>query len=165
MLWLYLILSGFVLVILYVLFAKICLEINSITDVYQLSFRGLASVAIISKEDNLVLKLKIFVWRKYFNLLDLPKNVSKESPETKVKIRKELPINKLWFVLKSFKIKRCELNLDLGNNQWNGILFPVFYVLETKYNRPLRINFLNENSIVLKIENNLARILWVFITN
>jgi len=53
--------------------------------------------------------------------------------------------------------------LDTGDMPLNGILFPWFYLFSRRVNHDVLINFNNENTIKLKIENSIARMLWAYI--
>jgi len=73
------------------------------------------------------------------------------------------PIKKMRAIIKTFKINTCYINIDTGDAGLNGMLYPGFYWLSAYIHKPVGINFLNENDIVLEIENSLARMAWAYI--
>ena len=55
----------------------------------------------------------------------------------------------------SFKLNKCLLLLDTEEMKMNGVLIPVFYLLNNS-RKNIWINFIGENQIILEVENNLA---------
>ena len=53
--------------------------------------------------------------------------------------------------------------MDTDNMQVNGIMYPICLLAQNISGRQIGINFVGENIIILKIENNIARIVWAFI--
>ncbi|MDR3693947.1 hypothetical protein [Mucilaginibacter sp.] len=150
-------------VIGYVLFAPFFLEINSFNNFYGIRFLYLASANLILIDDRLKINIKAVGWHR---LMD-PFAKSKKAETKPVKQKKEkksnfsLPLVKA--LLKTFKIKKCFLDIDTGDVQVNGILYPIAYWLGTCTAKPISINFLHHNEINLEIENNMARLIKAYI--
>ena len=66
-------------------------------------------------------------------------------------------------ILKSFRIRKFLISVDTDNMQVNGIMYPICLLAQNISGRQIGINFVGENIIILKIENNIARIVWAFI--
>ena len=76
---------------------------------------------------------------------------------------KAIPWSKVKAVLQSFKWDKCNVSLNTGDMPLNGILFPVVYLIAFLTGKNIRINFLDETSVELKIRNSLAGMSWAFL--
>lgn len=151
--------------VLYVFFAPFYIEINSTKSLYRLRLHYLASISFLVNNDPEKMELKILAWKKELNISSSIKDLESEK---RIKQRTKLPkifLKKILAVLKTFKINNLKVNLDFGDMQLNGILYPVFYCLGLKINKQLYINFEGKNFISVEIENSLARISWAYITS
>lgn len=150
-------------VICYVLFAPFSLEINSFDNFYGIRFHYLASVNLVLMDDRLKINLNAMGW--HWQTDPFAKRAKAETKPVKQKKEKKsnfsLPLVKA--LLKTFKIKKCYLDLDTGDVQVNGILYPIAYWLGTYTAKPITINFLHHNEINLEIENNMARLIKAYI--
>ncbi|HEY8780400.1 MAG TPA: hypothetical protein VIM16_02195 [Mucilaginibacter sp.] len=146
----------------YLLFAPFYLEINSISGLCGVRFHRLAFAKLVISESSVKIDLWIAGWRKRID--PFAKSVKRKPTKKSIPPKQKKKPFKISFssvkaVLKSFKINKCYLNIDSGNVQLNGLLFPGFYWLSKYTNKPLSINFLDRNEIILEIENNMARII------
>jgi hypothetical protein len=157
----------FLVIISYLIFAKLFIEIDSTVNLYRLSFGGILALSIVFIDDSIRLELKLFWWRKSYNLNNAFTNESKDVVQTSnAKERKVFSLQKIFknttAVLKSFKIKKCFITIDTGNMPLNGILFPWVYLLSIYIKKKVSINFSGQNIIILQIENSFARMLWAY---
>jgi hypothetical protein len=162
MIWLLILLLLIIVIFSYLLFAPFYLEINSISDFYGIRFHRMAYAKLIITDNLFKIDLCIAGWRKQIDLLAKPaKGEQKEKQILSERKNKPFKISfgKIKAIMKSFKINKCHLNIDTGNVQLNGILYPGFYWLGKHTNNPIGINFFNETEIILEVENNLARVL------
>lgn len=162
---LYLLLSFVTIGILYVFFAPFYIEINSTKSLYRIRLHYLASISFFVNNDPEKMELKILAWKRELNISSSAKV---HESEKKIKQKNKIPKifwKKILAVLKTFKINNLQLNLDFGDMQLNGILYPVFYCLGLKTNKQFYINFEGKNFISAEIENSLARISWAYITS
>jgi len=152
----------------YLTFAPFYLEINSSKNLYRIRFDGLAFANLIITVNSLKVDLWIAGWRKQFNLLTKPIREKQEEKSILSK-RKNKPFRitfqKAKVILESFKVNKFCLNVDSGNLQLNGLLYPCFYWLSKYTNKPISINFINKNEVILELENNIARIAGSLIFN
>lgn len=158
----------FLLIILavfsYLLFAPFYIEINSISGLCGIRLQRLASAKLILADNLLKIDLHIIGWRKQIDPFEKHAKRKEETVVQKKKKQRTLfSISRVKALIKSFKVNNFYLNIDTGNLQLNGILFPCFYWLGNYSGKPIAINFLNKNEIILEIENNLARIIRAFI--
>lgn len=158
------VLAGLLVLVCYLLFAPFYLEIDSEKGLLRVRFHHLASARLIGENTTLMIDLRVAGWKKKIDLF------SREVPEKKPKAitRTEslnISADQVKAVLQSFKVRRCLLNLDLGNVQWNGLLFPVFFWMSRSTGFSFSINFLDVNEIHLTIENNMARIMRAYYFN
>ncbi|MGZ3765420.1 MAG: hypothetical protein ACXVA2_12195 [Mucilaginibacter sp.] len=166
MMWILVFLLIIAAVFSYLLFAPFYLEIDSTNSLFRIRFHHLASATLISKNSIFKIDLRIAGWNKQIDLVaDLFRKKTKEqsvSPQKKKKSSK-LSFRQIKAISKSFKVNECQLSLDTGNVQLNGMLYPGFYWLSRYTGKPIGINFLDKNILIVEIENNFASIIRAFI--
>jgi len=157
-LWILLILL--LLVLSFLLFAPLQLEISSEGDFVRMGWGGLVQGRLVFMPDELLLNLRILFFRKKIYLLRIKKKKTTEPIEKKKKkTKKKLSwaIAKKRFnlfnrILHSFKIRICKINLDTDDYVVNAYLFPVFYSLDRgKHN--FSINYEGKIDVRILIEN------------
>ena len=166
MVWLFSLLFIIVAIFSYLLFAPLYIEINSVNSLYAVRFHHLASAKLIFIDSSLKINLKIAGWKKQIDLFhQLFERKPKKTPAEQQKKRKpkRFSFSLIKAILKSFRVNKCYLNIDTGDMQLNGILYPGFYWLGKYTGNPIGINFQDKNEIEVEIENNFARIIVAFI--
>lgn len=163
MIWLLITLLILVLVFIYILFAPCYVEIDSERRLFRIRFHYLASARLSITDSSLIINVRIAGWNKPFDLLTKKKRKQKSLKVKRKSKPRKISLHKLKAMIKSFKVNKCYFNLDLGNVERNGILFPLFLWISHVTGKYFRINFLGKNDIKLEIENNIANILWAFI--
>ena len=148
----------------YLFFAPFYLEINTSENMYRIRFHRLSSIRIRTLNTTLVAEFKIGPWKKTIDLFQTPEIPKTKPIKAKNKIHYHVSAKKMKAILKSFKITHCTILLDFGDDQLNGILFPLFYLLNRRLKQNISINFVNQNKIDLQIKNSLARIGWAYLT-
>lgn len=161
--WWTIILIGLLLGLVYLFFAPLFIEINTASGLFRIRFHQMASTTLLFTGKSILVEIKVFGWTKQYDLLDSQPKESKPIIHQKKRKRKGISASTFKALMKSFRIKRFFLRLDTGNMPLNGILYPVFLLLNKKYNQDISINFLNNNILILQIENRIARILWAFV--
>lgn len=154
-------------IVMYVFFAPFFLEINSIHNLYRIRFHRIASVNIKIINNSLILETRVLGWVKQtdpFTNNNKRKRTQKPIHEIKKKKRK-ISWQKMRKLLASFKINACHISLDFGDMQLNGILYPLFYFISRYTKKNIKINFVEENYMILEIENSLARMSWAYISS
>lgn len=163
----WIIIAFFILIIAYLIFAKVCIEIDSTVDLYRLSFGKFLIVNIVASNESIQLESNIFGWKRIHDLNSVSKvennqSVKKNLKKSRNKKSFHAYIKKVRFFITSFNIKKCVILIDTGNMPLNGILFPWFYLLSIYTKKNISINFWGENIIILQIENSIARMLWAY---
>jgi len=150
--------------LVYLLFVKLVLEVN--TSEHKVAFRigNIISAAVDENYD--VLKLQVIWWKRKYELAEWAnvgsKNELRSNSRNRVQKRK-VNTAALWRVIRSFRVRKCEVDLDTGDMPLNGVLFPIFYGIRFWSGKKVGINFSGRNIIIIKIENTLARMLWAYI--
>ncbi len=161
----YIFLSILFLILLYFLFAPICLELNSNKGLYILRYHKLASASLFYSNSSVFLRVKIIWWKRIIDLLEKNEVKPKKRVEGKIKgARSKVSGKVILAMIKSFKVNQFYVNIDTGNMPLNGMLYPVF-LLGKKYNTTIMINFKGDNEVLINIENNAFRLLKSYLSN
>tara|TARA_R110000772_G_C13190678_1_gene429019 strand:+ start:64 stop:558 length:495 start_codon:yes stop_codon:yes gene_type:complete len=162
MLWVILILL-LLSIVIYLLFARISLLIDTSTNRYLLKLQGICSVHA-ERDETEILKLRLQVFFMHFNFYPLaPDKKKKIKPaKKKKKSRFSFTFQQGWRFLKSFQIKRFYLDLDTGDCITNAKLYPIFSMVNYKGGN-FNINFRGRNKLVLDIQNRPIYIIKSFI--
>lgn len=162
MLWVILILLLFSIII-YLLFARITLFINTSTNQYFIKLQGICKInAEINETEILKLHLHLFILNFNFYPLRPDKKKKRKSKKKKKKSRIHLTFKQAYRLIKSFKVKRFYLDLDTGDSITNAKLYPVFSLLNYKLGN-FNVNFNGRNKLVLHIQNRPIYIIKSFI--
>jgi hypothetical protein len=150
--------------IVYLLFGKLTLEINTVEDRYFVDM-PFVRLRLLQLSPTLEMDLKIVWWKRRMTMDGSPggMNRDKKKKEKKMKRSNRISMSKILGVIRSFRITRCHINLDTGNMPLNGILYPWFFLVGKSTGHPISINFTNQNIFVIRIENTIARMLWAYI--
>ncbi|MFD2517037.1 hypothetical protein [Salinimicrobium flavum] len=68
---------------------------------------------------------------------------------------------RIFNVLRSFRVRELRWELDTGNYRHNALLYPIFYLLNLQ-DASAGINFLGRNGIRIRVGNSLMRMLFAF---
>lgn len=149
-------------VLLFMLFIPIIIEINTIKKIYQLRISMIGSIDMMLS-DKITFQLKLFGIKKTFAPFDAIRQQKEENTKSEIKTGeiKNISTKKLFSLIRSFKVKRIYVNIDTKDYIQNALLFPLFFLLNTK-KRQLSINYFGRNELILVIENNIYRILQAF---
>jgi hypothetical protein len=170
MLWWIVPLALFVLLLGYLLFARLFIGIDSTTGHAGMKFGKLAEATVVLNGDVQVVQVKVGWWKKEFDLFRRSERAgtAKAKPVRAAKKQgKPVPVKrvlrKIRAVVASFHITRCRISIDTGNMPLNGVLYPWFLLLRRRAGKNISINFWGENTVILEAENSIARMLWAYI--
>jgi hypothetical protein len=150
------------------LFVGLYIDIDSTKNIYRIRFSNLISAQLVFPRQTIHLEIRIVLWKRNYDLMRIGKNKNKSSRD---KADIENPVQKysgekvfrlMRALIISFKIRKCTIMIDTGNMPLNGILFPWFYLFSRRINKTVMINFTGNNSVILQLENSLARMLWAY---
>ena len=151
--------------LLYLLFMKIVLIVDTVNDEYYVKAKGLAKAKIESHETEL-LQIKIYTLFMKFSFFPLKKlkKKKKKAKTDKAAVRKSktLEIKKLIRIARTFKVDQLLVDIDTGNCITNAKLFPSFAFMNY-YGGQFRVNFEGRNQLFLKVQNRPIRIIKSFI--
>jgi hypothetical protein len=162
--WIILPLLLLLIIVCILLFAPFYLEVNSVAGLLGIRFWILASARLVVVNDTLICMLYIVGWHKEIDLLvnREPKKI-KEPGKPQNKKSSTPALNKIFAVIKTFKVNKCDITIDTGDMTTNALLHPVFYWVGKYTGRHISINFTDENKVILEIENNFARMMWAYV--
>ena len=156
MLWI-IIIGLFILLLVYLLFARISIKIDTGTNQYYLGLNRVFKL-FLEYDETEVLKLRLRMFHSNFNFYPLRRSKRKK----KKKRRSSLSRKQAYQLIKSFKVRNVLVDLDTGNCITNAKLYPVFTFLNFSVGN-FNINFEGRNRLVLLIENRPIRIIKSFI--
>lgn len=147
------------------------LIIDSVTGTYKIVVGRFMSGELVFVNAEEYVDLKLFFWKKRFNLFEMKSGKSIEkSSEKKVeksykkeKRSKVIPFRKVLAIVKSFKVNRFRILINTDDMMLNGILYPLVYWLAYKTRKDIGIVFYGPSIVRIDIENNLAHIAWAYI--
>lgn len=158
---------GMMLLLTGLLLTPLRLAIDSIRGVYQIRWYGLATLNWLPEESLDMLEVRTLFFKKRFNLAEhIPQRKPAGKPARKTRARSApSPRNMLktaLAILKTFRVRRCQINWDSGDYVLNAWLFPVCFFLN-RFPASVSVNFNGQCDIVLIIENSAGRLLWAFL--
>lgn len=162
MLWVILILL-LLSTVIYLLFARISLFIDTSTNCYFLKLKGICRINV-ERDETEILKLRLNFFYFNFNFYPFRPDQKKriKAKKKNKKSRFSLTFKQAYRLFKSFTIKRFYLDLDTGDCITNAKLYPVFSLLNYKRGH-FNINFNGRNKLVLHIQNRPVYIIKSFI--
>jgi len=160
--WIATLLVLILIILSYLLFAPLCVEVDSTAGSFRVRFHKSVSAKLFIHESSLFIDLRILRWHKMIDLVALRKKWAKSEGRKAGRKKRRVSLRKMWAIFRSFKVSRFYLTVDTGSMQMNGILYPVFIMAGRRTGGNISINFTDENEIIFKANNNLFRILRVY---
>lgn len=142
---------------LWLMLMPIIISVNTWSDDYSVRWKNIGRASVLVIEDELLIRLRVFFWRKDFYPLrpgkkKKPPKKEEKKPEKKAKSRWErFPMRKIRGVLRAIKVRRFKLDVDTDDYVLNAYLYPVAYFLN-RPNRELSINFTGRTNFLLQVE-------------
>lgn len=139
-------------------------EISVDTRILQAAFRWrtIGNALLVFENDKWMLQIKIFFFRKQWELEKLLFKKREKKKKNKPKSRRSgtKKIKKMARLLKTFRISYLQAAIDTGDSAVNALLYPVY---SSSYVRAhLKINFADENYLVIKIRNAPWKLIYAF---
>ena len=163
--WLLYLVLTILAILSYLLFAPAYIEINSTSGIYRLRFHHLASGAVVLKDYRFKLNLRIAWWEKQIDLFARGEKKNEPKKTTPKKARRRISFTTIRAIIKTFRVNIFRTDIDTGNVELNGLLYPVFYGISKYSGKHIMVNFLGNNEIIIEIENNLARMIRAYISS
>ncbi|NER09080.1 hypothetical protein SAMN06265375_1011436 [Muriicola jejuensis] len=144
-----------VLVLIGLLFAPIDIYLDTRSNNYYAEIKGLVKASVeADKLEILRIRVKVPFRQFYFYPLKPRRKKTGKKPSEK-KGRKHwnrFAPKTIWRVLRSFEIKKWELDLDTGDCITNAKLYPLFALLNYR-SGGFHVNFEGRNHAVLMVRN------------
>jgi len=151
------------LFILWLLISPLSVEID--TRIPEAKFRWTSiGGATIWYNGEWLLDFWVFFYHKTIHFSEINgKPHKKRLPQKKSKknVRFNRMLKKIIAVAKTFRVKEWQLAIDTGNYIYNGKLYPLNFL--PHLSQHVRINFTDENYLVLRISNRPWKILYAFL--
>lgn len=140
--------------------------IDTSTNQYYIKIKGLVKASIEADELE-IFKVRLNVFFLNFYVYPLKKRQVKDkkvkAKTVKKKRFKSVPFKKTVRVIKTFKVRQFQLDIDTGDCISNSKLYPVFAFLNFYKGHHFDVNFEGRNSVLLSVENRPIRIIRSFI--
>ena len=153
------------LIITYLLFAPLLIEIDTHSNVYMFSVSPLFSIRWVTDEFPGHAELNVLGFKKKLDPFAWnEKNEVKQIEKRERRASKfKMSFQKMISLFKSFRIRKWLVNIDTGNMALNGEMYPFMYLLTRMTGKEFYINFVGKTEVVITIENNAFRMLMAFI--
>lgn len=157
-----------VLIILIICFLIIPVKfiINTVTGTYSISQPVFFRVRLIYDNEYFIkIKIRIlFIWFNFHPLVIRSKSQRNKVKDKTTTKKKSMSTNIIWDILKEFKLKRLNANIDTGDFPLNAQLLPIAQQFNGK-NTSVNVNFNNNNTLNLLITFQLYKIVTATIKN
>lgn len=158
------------LLLLLVLVGMLLVRLELYIDTYRQLYRvrwGIAFSARVDTEGEFPALVAHFgPFRKRWSVLELLKRKTKDKQaehkapskkKTGAKKDKPFPSRLVWAMLKTFRCRQFQMELDTDDFVWNAWLFTPIYLTPALRER-VTVNFMGHNGLILQIDNRLWNI-------
>jgi hypothetical protein len=147
---------------IYLFFAPFYFELNTVKNVFRLRFHHLLSVSL---NPDWGIEVRLAWWRLNISSWKRERSEKKSGPKQVTARKRRMSIDQITALVKSFKVKACHVNLDFGDMQLNGFLYPFFCWLSWRSRKHFEINFIGRTEINIALQNSIARMSWALISS
>ncbi len=155
--------------LLWLLLGELTLTFDTKNHVYSIVLFGLIKGNIESQNENSYLRIEAPFFTRYFEIestvfkLIKENQTSKQVKEKKAKkssasFLKKRMRQRLFRIIRSFKIDKWYINIDTHDCALNGKLYPLTWAISS-IGYPVHINFIGKQDITLIIKNRLVKII------
>lgn len=156
------IIAAFVLLITWLLWARMVVCVNSYHNRYYFSFGGLVVVEPWQRAEDFLLRIKVPFFSFYVDPFKLSRKTARLKRKKKPKSKKGRKLKLTFYLnwaraaLRTFTIKRLQMDMDTGDFVLNAKLTPILFGLSQGDAR-LQVNYQGQTNLWLEIENRLVR--------
>ena len=161
----YILLILFFLLILWILLCPVRLFLNTDQNRYFISLPGVFKVILITPEEIIRIRAWIFFIPITIHPFRMKRKRTGKKSDKPVKKGRRWRFTRgtgLVKVLRAFRIRRLEMNLDTDDFSLNAWLVPVFSVLNSR-NIRMQVNFEGASSLLLDLRFRLGTLLWILV--
>jgi hypothetical protein len=165
----WLLLAFFAMLVLGLLFAPVKLGASTLNNMYFISYGWVLKVTARFLEDDIEIGFKLFGFGKNTTVLEqlagrkrkksVPERIATSFATT---TKKKVPLKLIIQFLKTFRVKKFFLNVDLGSVYYNAWLYPLGEIFKTQ-KVYCTTNFVGKTEIDIDIVNRPAHMLWAII--
>lgn len=157
----YILILAFISLILWILLVPVIVYTDTTRNLYYLGLPGIIKAQLIPVEELFHIRGWIFFIPYRFNPFKQRKKKEKSKADRKKKNKwqKLRNIRMMSGILRAFRIRKLELDIDTDDFTRNAWLIPVFSTVNGK-NIDMRINFEGTASMVLDLRITLGLLLW-----
>jgi hypothetical protein len=158
-----------VLFITWLLVAPLVITLDSNKLFAEINWRSIGRVQLLKEKDNWILTFSIFSYRseKCIETLWKKTPAKKKGKESRRKTKSVKHLRK-WmkmviYVMQTFRIIRCTINLDTQDaalNSWMHISYGSPLI-----RRYVNINYNNQNDLYIQVKNRPGRMLYTFLSS
>jgi hypothetical protein len=165
---LYIVISFFIALLLWILFCPVIIFVNTVNNQYHLMLPGIFKAVVVPSPELFYVRGWIFFIPFKYHPFRGKRKKKKEKPEKKPKKKRPRRIGGnvrlLTDAVASFRIRKLRLDLDTDDFMLNAWLVPAFSLVNSK-NIQMRVNFEGNSSLLLELRIHLGSLLWIFIRN
>jgi len=167
--------------LIFFLAAPIILIVDTETDEYCIRLGDMCSLRALTTLENPGIRLRIGFWKKTWGMKEqyqpgsnrngssvMGSNRNGSNASRVAKTREETKqgtsrssIRRMWRVLKTFRVSKCDVLLDTDDFILNAQLFPVFQFCNGRWGH-WRVNFEGDCRLQLEVESRLIRVLYAW---
>ncbi len=149
-------------IVLWLLLAPITVNVNTWNNDFSINWTGIARASLGLKERELLIRLRVFFWRRdFFPLRASPKKPGRKKPKPKKGGRsrwRPFSMKRARKLMEAVHVRQFRFELDTGDYVSNAYLYPMAYFLSSP-TRQLSVNFADRTNVQLQIEIRLIRVL------
>jgi hypothetical protein len=162
----YILIIVFLFLILWILLCPVILFLDTDRNRYFISLPGVFKVILITSGEIIRIRAWIFFIPFTIHPFRMKRKRRGKKSDKPVKKRRRWRFTRgtgLAGMLRAFRIRRLELNLDTDDFSLNAWLVPVFSVLNSR-NIRMKVNFEGTSSMLLDLRFRLGALLWILVT-
>ncbi len=153
--------------LIFFLAAPIILSIDTDTDDYCIRLGDMCSLRALTTLENPGVRLRIGFWKNTWwlkdRLLRIGSKTTRGAKSRKVAKRDMSRSSSLrmWRVLKTFRVSKCDVLIDTDDFILNAQLFPLFQFCSGRWGH-WRVNFEGDCRVQLEVESRLSSVLYAW---
>ena len=148
------------LMLCWMLFSPLVLELDSSSPSASFTWPGIGK-ALLWYDDQWRIFFQVFFFRKELTLSGIKKKPGKPDKKQKQKSKRPIPVYRMVNCLRSFSIVEWKLAIDTGDYALNARLFPLNFL--PMFQHHLDVNFVEKNYFYMKIRNYPWRMIYAFL--
>lgn len=162
---LYIFISLFLVLIIWILFAPIILRVDTNSTYYRIALPGVLTARVVPTEK--LFYIRVWLFFIPFRVNPFKSRKRKKENEKKASVgRKKRNINTKTLLKRlsnTCKVKMLKMNIDTDDFILNAWLIPAFSTINNRDNILMQVNFEGVQYINLDVRARLSTILWLLI--